>query len=886
MTSRACARKRPFPQRRPAGRLWARLRAWTGGRLPHAALAALLLPAWLLLPAGPVAPAGPVGPGGTTDGDGRARSLQKQEDAAKVAVRRKDWAAATEAWITLLELDPRSLSGLAGLADAARGAGERDAEALARTELAEALRRAGSDADSRLARQAAENAERLAEIDPFAGRGPELTGAYAGAQLELARAYEQAGLPANAIVAWGRRMRLLSPGSAEVVEATAEITRLLRESPDWVVRRFDPGVAVAEHDEAWIAEQDKKSEKFSSALKWETPHYRIRTNAGWRIGSQAAAVMEKVHAYYREIWGIVPDPPPAKVPPTLRNLSITPIDVNIYATRAEYLKRSGAPEWSGGVFTGDQVATYDETEKGGKGSSGTMGTLFHEASHQFMSVAVGSVPSFVNEGIASLFEGIEILPNGSIRRDLPVGHYLVPLADKIRTGTAMPLEKVFNALENKPEQYEYRWGVMYFLRMYVDGQGNYPFRERLTDYVYEFKKGGMGDMVEHFQEFMLDWAKQPGLETFADFERTWRDWIVALDDERKTADKRLDDYRKKGRLAALKDDHEVALGFWDKVLDIAPDDPDALFGTAAAAAGLGEVDRPVAFWRRALDASDPDDKRRAEAVEGLARLDPLDKDFTAARRALVGGTAGLGLDYDKEGLPRLAMWSARKVLKVDPFDASSRALLARLERETGLSVVRWQRPFNGLDLTGWYGAEGGQNFLAQDGMLVADSKRTVKGASDPEAILYQALLMQRPLAGDWSAEIRVKTSADWQLVGIVFGARDTDHFEAILLRRSDKDEFNRVDFGTYESGSWSFPRLDGAVKASFDPVAGATLRVNVRGRDVSVSVDGQPLGLFKDKKEVPSVRYPLAALRGDVGVLASRGLTQFVDIRLLTDEDP
>ena len=118
--------------------------------------------------------------------------------------------------------------------------------------------------------------------------------------------YEASGFPANAITAWGRRARLAAPGSVERNEAAAAIDRLRRTSASYVAMHFDPGIVVEARDQAWIAEQDKRSVKFSSALKVETPHYRIKTNAGWRMLQAAAGTMELVHAFYREIWGVIP----------------------------------------------------------------------------------------------------------------------------------------------------------------------------------------------------------------------------------------------------------------------------------------------------------------------------------------------------------------------------------------------------------------------------------------------------------------------------------------------------------------------------------------------------------------------------------------------------
>ncbi|HZL98767.1 MAG TPA: hypothetical protein VFD43_00820, partial [Planctomycetota bacterium] len=532
----------------------------------------------------------PAGPGPAGDGSGFERFRAGQVDAAKIAVRSKDWAAAEAAWSALLELDPRSLEALAGLAEVAERREDADAEVLARVELNELLAGAVAAGDAARARDLTRSVERLAQVDPFPGRIDALLAGYGEAQAELGRRHAAAGFHANALAAWQRRLLACRAGSAEALQAQAAIAAVLAAAPDAVASRYAPVEPPGGPDAAWITEHDRRHAKFGSAARWETPHYRIKTNAGWRVGNEAALALERVHAFYRELWGIVPDPEPEQVPEGLRELSITPIEVNIYATRDEYTRRAGqgAQDWSAGNFTGTAVNTYAQTA-GGKGTRALMTTLFHEASHQFMSVAVGDVPSFVNEGVASLFEGIEVLSNGSIRRDLPVPERLTPLAEALAQGTALPLRAVFNAPENKPELYMYRWGVMYFLRMYVDDSGRYVFRDRLQDYIYDFKRGGVGDEVEHFTGFVLQAVQAPGLTSFDEFEAVWKQWILDLDVELKTADKRLDGYAAQGRLAGLKDQHADALRWYEKALDIDADHPEALWGGAVACAALAQA---------------------------------------------------------------------------------------------------------------------------------------------------------------------------------------------------------------------------------------------------------------------------------------------------------
>ncbi|MHC4844856.1 MAG: hypothetical protein ACYTCU_01705, partial [Planctomycetota bacterium] len=201
-------------------------------RARRSLLAPLALVAVLPATAPHPAPPAPVPPPAVApDGSGFARFLEKQTKAAQMAMRKKDHETANAAWLSVLELDPSSMVALTGLADIARSRDDADAEVFWRTELNDVLELAIAGGDRKSENALRKSAERLAQIDPFAGQAEELLAAYGAAQYALAEAYLADQMHANALVAMQRHVRLLPPGSVGAEEAQARIRNVLREAP-------------------------------------------------------------------------------------------------------------------------------------------------------------------------------------------------------------------------------------------------------------------------------------------------------------------------------------------------------------------------------------------------------------------------------------------------------------------------------------------------------------------------------------------------------------------------------------------------------------------------------------------------------------------------------
>ena len=94
-----------------------------------------------------------------------------------------------------------------------------------------------------------------------------------------------------------------------------------------------------------------------------------------------------------------------------------------------------APEgwWSPGE---NKVTCYD-TRTTTTSLDWMLETLFHEASHQFMTQLEskgGSAPAWLNEGTASYFEGARLLANGTVQTNLIPESRLRGLMYMIETG--------------------------------------------------------------------------------------------------------------------------------------------------------------------------------------------------------------------------------------------------------------------------------------------------------------------------------------------------------------------------------------------------------------------------------------------------------------------
>lgn len=183
--------------------------------------------------------------------------------------------------------------------------------------------------------------------------------------------------------------------------------------------------------------------------------------------------------------------------------------------------------WSPGEW---QVHCYDT-----RGDAGTLdemlSTLFHEASHQFMTMLAGGggTPAWLNEGTSSFFEGAVAMADGKVLWPDAAMSRLLSLNAMLsgqRLGGSTPsfLDVIsYNEPGSyAPEYYPWGWGLVYFLQQYEDPQTlEYSYRPKYIEYRDEVIKRRTHPR-EAFEKIFVGVGKH---NTIAAFETEWKRWI-------------------------------------------------------------------------------------------------------------------------------------------------------------------------------------------------------------------------------------------------------------------------------------------------------------------------------------------------------------------------
>lgn len=739
---------------------------------------------------------------------------------------------------------------------------------------------------------------RLEELDPVARDLYGMKERFLAKLAPIAEKYEEEERPHSAI----RVLKQILALDPENAEAQAAIERIAASPDPSLAGDAKPKDLFADVSDEWIAEFDAKHAEWSDRAKLERENYVTHTNAGYEVLVRSAEAMEQMNAFYRQFFRYGTEEHGGSVPR---------IDLHVFKARDDYLKLGIGPpvEWSGGHFTGGAVETYISST-----FEDMVGTLFHEAAHQFVSLATNAV-GWLNEGLASFFEGTRILPNGTVIMNMPANHRLFPLAARMEKGwmehaqdgydpnesSSMP-EKAPTfriVVENKytwgPPWYAPTWGLVYFCYNYQDPvDGRYVYRAGFQEFID--KSGGrVGEgAIKNFEEVVLANPKPPlkGVDrdgaaevalpkTVAELDDVWKAWILRLRDEQSGVLELTRPYAQWGRYAAANKDYVVAREHFEKGLVQNPGDYDLLLEFAdLLSAHFEDTDRAAKLALEALyfleQAPERDEKKIRDVERLLSKLDPRHETLAEVHDGMAAAARGVVERYAAAGYDTMVMdvaWRTGNDLKLEDMFA----VYEEAVRRTKKTLAIWELAYNERDLEGW---ETGAGIFRADGTAIASSFEEF----DEDRFDFRSLGLDRVTGGDFSIEVQVQApKGEVNFCGIAFGRKDAANFHGLLLfpGKTTADgtaDTGYVDLMTAHGSSmktWlhipveTAPAADGRSRSE----VWHDLRVDVVGRNVDVWFDGEMIGT----REFPS----RDVLHGGFGLVTGPGDARYRDVRFL-----
>jgi len=740
-------------------------------------------------------------------------------------------------------------------------------------------------------------------LDPIA---PDLLGlkrAYVERLAPLADAYEKERRPHSAIRVH-QQLLALDP---ERIASKEAIDRISAAPDPSLAETAKPRDLFEGISDEWIRAFDADHATWEKQGVLERTNYVTKCDAGYEVMVRAGEAMEQMNAFYREFFRYGTEEDGRNVPR---------IALHLFKSRDEYLKLGAGPpaEWSGGQFTGGAVETYAEG-----GFEGMTTTLFHEAAHQFVGLATTAV-GWLNEGLASYFEGSRILANGTVVTNQPANHRLFPLATRMEEGWMIgPNDGIDPAsanseprtaptfrivLENRyawgPPWYAPTWGVVYFLWNYQDPiDGRFVYRAAFREFID--KSGGRSGegAVENFEKVVLQRPQPPtkGVDfadrdeafalptTVAELDEVWKAWTIALRDEQAGKREAPRPWLAWARHALARKDPEVAKEHFEQGVVATPDDVDlhlefARFLQAkekgAKAAGRS-TDRAAKLVLHALQRIEAqpkvDAKKLKEADTLLATLDPKRRMLDRILSQLEASATALAERYLAAGRPSMAMEVSSRLGTELGFPKLFE-VFERAAKQSGKSLPLWQLAYDEKSLDGWLSA-GDTTYRAQ-GAEIGSSFGDVKSTTFD----YQFLIRDTVTSGDFSFEAELLAESErLTFAGLVFGKKASSTFHTLVYYpgRAADPRYNvearsaAVDltsfYGPADFRVWRHNTLPGTA------LGWHRLRVDVVGLNVDVWCDGE----LVVTQEFPS----LDVLRGTFGLITGPGEARWRNVRYL-----
>lgn len=696
----------------------------------------------------------------------------------------------------------------------------------------------------------AEIAAELAVLDPLERKGESILAEYRSALLEAGRAASKRKLFVNAVDLL-TRARALGAGPA----AEAELAKIY-DNKQAVAALLATGLDVplrakkSRKSADAIAKEDAARREWEKAYEIKGDNYTVRTNMGAHMAESISSAMEQVNRFYRKVFKV-----------RERGGNTARVTVSVYKSREEFERYEKLDEEDKNVLAffvpgQNRVAAYDLREHG-YAIGELWSTLFHEASHQFTHlVSADLIPGWLNEGTASYFEGARLLPNGTVETNLIPDERLLYLKLALDEGspTLMDVVSYYKPGSYDGEYYPFGWGLVYFFLNYEDERSRRVYAPLYQDYMAAYGSGGKHDVVGRFVEYFVTKAKQPGVNTFEQFEARWKAWIGELHALHFGDASKADVLIERARRQSANGESEAAEESYRWALRKRPGDAVAQLELGELLAARKATDAALYYYRNALAAerrsSAAESNGAARAAAGATKLDEsLSKALRAAEDKLFAACEASAAAYFEKEFPHIGLRLLERASEASGGAARLRELAARLASQAELDVRRWRRPVIDSELSHWEAGEG----FKRDG---------------------EALFGQSPKVS--FAKWREETPASYR-VELTLRSVELDDDGFVALTFGERDA-GLCYFGFGGDGVLELGRL----RKKWEPLEPIGL-LPPQAREklaLAIEVGPQECVFFVEEREVLRRALSSDEISGRVGVVIQGGSAGFSDLRV------
>jgi hypothetical protein len=715
-------------------------------------------------------------------------------------------------------------------------------------------------------KQAAEIQKRAADLDPLQQKNQAVIGAYAQALIAVGQKCASKKLYASAVDLFQR-----CKGTPAAAQAEVELGKIY-DNKAAVEALLDSGVDVPikakkKRSAAAIAKEDKKHATWATAYQIKGKCYTVITDMGSEMAEQMSLAMEQINRYYRKMFHIKE-----------QGGDTAHVTIKVFRTRAEFdahahdkgdPSESMAKEVKGFfVSSANKVCTYD-TREDGLPPSFLWSTLFHESSHQFTNLMFfgNPVPTWLNEGSASYFEGARLRSNGTVETNLVPDLRLIELKHHLEAGNPTLKDVVSYPRQGSypGEYYPFGWGLAYFFNNYEDDKSVRVYKPIFHEYMLSYKSGNPGDPTARFVEFFVTKAKQPGVASFEDFEKRWKAWILALADIQYGGREKADVLIARARKQRADKQPEAAIDSYRWALRKRPGDLRATYELADLFAEMKRDDAALLNFQRArMSARSLEDRAKpvasgetttaAEILDKTsARIAQLDKtlneSLNAADAALLSASLETAKAYADQKLPMTALRLIDQSEGAMGVTSELQKLRAEIARSSHADMRRWRRIPVSADLAEWEAEEG---WSAQGESIVASS-------DDLGQCFWSEDMPER-----YGFQVRIDASAleKESVIGLAFGGAGSSVQVMAVYADGDIEAV-----AVKKDGVKILKRVGHVEKAQ---LASVVIGIEVSKASVEFSVNGK----VTEKRE-----YPPEDLEGAVGLVVFKGKGTFSEMK-------